>query len=165
MREVARVTGIYICPVAGAPMQMVDHVQVVEDLGIVGDRYAKQIGFWQTLKNPRPAIRHVSFISQEDIDAANEEFGTAFTAAETRRNILIKGYGRDLRELIDVEFRVGQVLFRGAEECTPCGRPSQLSGKKFFEKAFRVNGRGGLRAEVLSSGVVPVNYSVYRHTK
>ncbi len=151
---------IYIASHAGEPMQMVDHVQAVEDLGLVGDRYWKKVGFWQTLKNARPAIRHVSFISREDINAANAEAGTAFTPEETRRNFLIEGFGGDLRKLIGIEFRVGQVLFRGAEECTPCGRPSQLSGKKFFEKAFRANGRGGLRAQILNSGTIRIGDSL-----
>lgn len=81
---------------------------------------------------------------------ANNELGTSFSPAETRRNLLTEGV--DLNALVGECFMVGAVKMRGVELCDPCARPSNLAGKDGFETAYRK--RGGLRAEILTSGVI-----------
>jgi MOSC domain-containing protein YiiM len=55
-----------------------------------------------------------------------------------------------LNSLVGIEFAIGQVWVRGMELCTPCLRPSVLSGKPEFNSAF--DGIGGLRVRVLTDG-------------
>lgn len=149
----ARITEIYIAPEAGAPMQKVQDVHAIAGVGLQGDRYASSEGFWQTVPKTRDTVRHVTLISREAIQEANAEFGTHFDPIDTRRNLVVEGI-ENLMNLIDQEFQFGEVRMRGIEECTPCKRPSDLSAKSNFSKAFKPNGRGGLRAEILTSGVI-----------
>lgn len=152
MHEI-KVSGIYIASDAGEPMRPVPKAMAYATLGLEGDRYYDKLGFWQNVKNLRAVRRDVSLISEKSIEEANYEFGGDFNALMTRRNLLISG-DLELVDLIDQLFMVGDVLMKGEEECTPCNRPSVLSGIKQFEKAFKQNGRGGIRAQVLSDGEI-----------
>ena len=139
------VISIFVAPQAGEAMLKVIEVEAIAGKGLKGDRYASQVGFWQTLPNPRETVRDVSFINSFDIE------NSGFTETETRRNLVIQTEF-DLVHLIDKHFYVGKVLFKGIEECTPCKRPSELSGKENFAQAFK--NKGGLRAQVLKSGQI-----------
>ena len=70
-------------------------------------------------------------------------------AAMARRNVLTRGV--DLNELIEQEFTVQGVRFRGTGECRPCYWMDQAlrAGAEQFLK-----GRGGLRARILTDGIV-----------
>ena len=141
------VKSIYICASAGEPMKSISSVRAIQNKGLAGDRYCDGLGFWQTQKNSRESIRHVSFIKSSDIE------GSGFDESETRRNIIINT-DINLLSLIGKKFLVGNVLFEGVEDCTPCKRPSQLSGKPNFNIVFK--NTGGLRAKILSDGIVNV---------
>jgi len=69
-----------------------------------------------------------------------------------RRNVMTAGV--DLNELIGHEFQIQGVRFRGTEECHPCYWMDQAfaPGANEFLK-----GRGGLRAEILSDGILRTN--------
>ncbi len=153
IKETCTVKQIYISPAQGAEMCRVSQVNALVGLGLEGDRYAQGLGFWQTVKKPRNTIRHVSLISQEDIDAVYQECGIDYGGFVSRRNLILSGFC-DLPILIDKEFMVGEVVMRGVEECTPCKRPSEISGIGGFQQAFKTNGRGGLRAEILTAGII-----------
>ena len=145
------VKSIYICPRAGQNMTEVAEVMSLKNLGLSGDRYALNKGFWQTVPKPREAVRDVSFINEDDVTSSG------FTEAETRRNIVVKGK-IDLVSLIGKKFSVGEVLFEGIEECTPCKRPSDLAGKPDFAKIFK--NTGGLRARVLTDGIIQIGDAI-----
>jgi MOSC domain-containing protein YiiM len=51
------------------------------------------------------------------------------------------------------EFRIGQVQLRGLKLCEPCSHLQELTGKEMI-KALRH--RGGLRAEILTEGLIKV---------
>lgn len=144
-----KVLFIYTCPDKGQPMQAKIQVNAIAGIGLEGDRYALGIGAWS---KARVTVRHVSLIAVEAIAAANDELETPFSPWETRRNIVTEGI--DLNGLVGKCFTVGGVDMRGVELCDPCARPSKLAGKADFEEAFRE--RGGLRAEILSSGTISV---------
>lgn len=149
-----RVAAIYISAEAGAPMEPIEEATLIEGQGIEGDRYANGIGAYS--KSKREVIRHLSLIASEAIAAANEEHGSDFEEIDTRRNIITEGI--ELNNLVDIEFRIGEVALRGVELCTPCARPDKLSGKRGFNAAFQ--DRGGLRAEILSSGAIRIGDTV-----
>jgi MOSC domain-containing protein YiiM len=70
-------------------------------------------------------------------------------AAFARRNVIT--HGADLNSFIGEEFEVQGVCFFGTEECRPC---------YWMDRAFApgaqefLKGRGGLRAKILSNGVL-----------
>lgn len=66
-----------------------------------------------------------------------------------RRNVVTRGL--DLNALIGEEFEIQGVRFSGTEECRPCGWMDEAFGPG-AEKALR--GCGGLRARILTSGVL-----------
>ena len=153
MKE-GRVILIFVSPDKGFPMQSVDWAEAAVGTGLKGDRYAEGKGAYSHAK--RKTIRQVSLIEMEAIGRANAEKGTAFTPLDTRRNILTSGV--DLNALVGRKFKIGDVEMLGVELCEPCDRPSNLTGKKGFNEAFQE--RGGLRAEILTSGIIYSNSTI-----
>ena len=153
----ARLAGIYTAPQGGAPMESLGKVRILKGLGPEGDRYTEGKGFYQT-PDARVAPREISIFTQLGLDAANQEFGYHFTPEMTRRNLLINGLEPlELLELIGKDFRIGKINFKGTEECTPCLRPSQLAEtKENFLRAFKKDGRAGIRATVASTGILTI---------
>jgi len=70
----------------------------------------------------------------------------------TRRNVITVGV--DLNVLIDKEFEVQGVRFLGAAECSPCYW-MDLAIAPGAEKLLK--GRGGLRARILTGGLLSAN--------
>lgn len=132
-------------------MTPVGSIKVVKNRGLVGDRYYHGSGFWQNLAKPRITIRDVSIIRAKDI------VDSGFSEAETRRNIVVSTEA-SLLSLIGKTFLIGEVAFEGHEECTPCKRPSELSGKENFAKIFK--NTGGIRAKVLTDGEICIGDSL-----
>ncbi len=154
MSKEAIVEQIFISPDKGVPMVPLETVQAIAGVGLEGDRYALGIGAFS--KGKRQVIRHVSLVGLEAIEESNTLAEEPFLPSETRRNIVTSGI--DLNELVGESFYVGDVEMRGVELCDPCGRPSKLAGKPRFQDAFE--NRGGLRAEVLSSGLIAVHDTI-----
>lgn len=146
-QAVGEVQSIYISKAAGFPMQKSTEIRTVKNKGLMGDRYCEGVGFWQSVSKPRNTIRDVSFIHAADIKKSG------FLEEETRRNIVVTGEF-ELTMLVGKTFSVGEVQFYGSEECTPCKRPSDLSSKPGFAKAFETT--GGIRAQVLTDGIIKV---------
>ena len=153
MGENGAVKSIYIAPDAGEPMEFVRAIDLVAGIGIEDDRYGMGKGIFSKSK---PKIRHLSLITFEAIELANQDREIPFTEADTRRNVITTGI--DLNELVDVQFSIGTIALRGVELCHPCQRPGILIGRKDFKEAFQ-NG-GGLRAEVLTSGRIALGDTI-----
>ena len=62
--------------------------------------------------------------------------------------------------LLGHEFRIGAVRLRGSEPTLPCRIPSAVAGKTDYAEAY--HGRGGIRAEVLSNGIISIGDLVRR---
>ena len=157
MSKSIRIQAIYIAPEAGIPMQSIEMAELIAGQGIQGDRYALQIGAFSH-RLPQK-IRHISLIAQTGIDIANEWLQggeePVFAASETRRNIVLSNItATELNDFVGKTFFVGNVQCKGVELCTPCQRPAELLNNPDFINAFE--GRGGLRAEVLTSGNIKI---------
>jgi MOSC domain-containing protein YiiM len=146
---------ICVAPSDGAAMVPVDSVQVVAGSGIVGDRKfgAKQ----------RHPGQNITLVEAEEIERFNQVYGCEIPLTSTRRNLVTRGVR--LNGLVGVVFAVGPVRLRGIELCEPCSslaanfKDTKLSPKDFI-KAF--THRGGLRADVLDSGVLSALAEVRR---
>lgn len=145
----AKIISIFVCKDKGAPMYSLEYVEALTGLGLAGDRYALGKGAWS---NNNPIKRQVTFIAIEAIEKANEQLEVKFLPEETRRNIVTAGV--DVNSLVGKEFKIGSVVFKGTELCDPCKRPSSLVNKEYFKGVF--DNKGGLRAEVISGGMVTI---------
>lgn len=124
-------------------MVEVDSIEVVIGKGIRGDRFFDY----------KPDYKgQVTFFAYETYLALQEKFGVFDRDPSVfRRNILTEGI--DLNTLIGETFEVQGVSFEGIEEARPCYWMEQA----FCEGAEEaLKGFGGLRARVLSDGVICV---------
>jgi MOSC domain-containing protein YiiM len=123
------------------PMIEVRSFECLAGRGIRGDRY---FDFKDDYKG------QITFFSLEVFDelcGALEVQG--YSPSVVRRNVMTRDV--DLNELIDQDFEVQGVRFRGTQECRPCywmDRAIIAGAEKFLQ------GRGGLRARVLTDGTL-----------
>jgi hypothetical protein len=149
-----QIHSIYIANLAGEPMMQIEEAEIIAGEGILGDRYATELGAFSKTK---PKIRHISLIALSGIADANRELlgnqYPLFSEGDTRRNVVIKHFSADeLNKLVGEIFYLGGLAFKGTELCEPCQRPANLLARPDFIKAFE--GRGGIRAEALESGIL-----------
>lgn len=133
--------GHYGGPPGRHPLLEVERVECVAGKGLVGDRYFDE----------KPDYKgQVTFFALEvhrDICAQFQR--PDLPPSVYRRNIITEGI--DLNSLIGKPFELQGVRFYGAEECSPCSWMDEVVAKG-AERALR--GRGGLRAKILTSGVL-----------
>ena len=149
------VASLHIAPEASAKMETVTEVHAIPGRGIEGDRYFKGTGFY----SPRPSHggREVTLIEIESVEALDggvlsatgDMGGIKLAAADTRRNIATSGV--PLNHLVDKEFWVGSVLMRGTRLCEPCKHLDELTRSGVMGGLIH---RGGLRAQILTGGVI-----------
>ncbi len=144
------VVGIYIAPEAGAPMESRSEVEALANKGLDGDRYARAEGKFSGHKRPDQQ-RAVTLIEREALLAIFTEYGIELGEELTRRNIVVEGVA--LNHLVGREFMVGEVRMLGVGLAEPCAYLEEISGVKARQPLIH---RGGLRAEVLTSGRIVV---------
>lgn len=144
---------LFIAPTAGAPMQRVPEVRAVVGRGLEGDRYFYEAGSFSRWPGPH---REVTLIAEEDLAEMAAETGIVLAPIESRRNLLVRGV--PLGELLKQEFVVGPVRLRGMRICQPCKYLARLTEQPDLVPAL-VH-RGGLRARILTDGVMRVGDAV-----
>jgi MOSC domain-containing protein YiiM len=148
------VAEILIATSPAASMESRAHARAIPGVGLEGDRYALGMGtFSQTPQRPDFEL---TLIETEAVEAFARESGLLFTAAHTRRNILTRGIA--LNDLVGMEFSIGAVRIRGLRLCEPC---NYLAKTTFPEVLRGLVHRGGLRAQILSEGVISVGDEIH----
>ncbi|MDA1343350.1 MAG: sulfurase [Proteobacteria bacterium] len=147
------IIAIFVAPTRRAEQLAVEAVQLKMGKGLVGDRF-----FGRSQKIPG---RNITFIEVEEIYEFNQSYQQAIELNATRRNFITRGIR--LNELVGKTFRVGDVLCRGVELCEPCRvlarqLPQDSLTQTQIIKAF--TNKGGLRADVLSDGIVRLGDSL-----
>jgi MOSC domain-containing protein YiiM len=144
------VVSLHITTAEGQPMIALREAHTVPGRGIEGDRYYLGTGHFSEHHGPSYEI---TLIELETIDALKEEFPELanFTPGEARRNIVT--YSVPLNHLVHREFRVGEVLLRGIRLCEPCLHIAQLTHHNVLTGLIH---RGGLRAQILTDGMIRV---------
>ena len=155
MKFNAYIQAIYLAASAGKQMLSVSTAKAIAGSGLEGDRYALGTGAYSAIEPTK--VRHISIIALSAIDTANDWLTAGdeptFDGSETRRNIALAGItASELNALVGQRFQIGSIQLLGTELCTPCERPAQLLSRSSFMEAFE--GRGGIRAEVLTSGAL-----------
>ena len=114
-------------------------VNCVAGMGLFGDRY---FGHRDGYKG------QITFFSTEVLEALSRELPVGpMHPGVHRRNILVEGV--DLNVWIGREFEVQGVRFEGTEEARPCVWMNEAIGPG---AESWLNGRGGLRARILTDG-------------
>jgi 8-oxo-dGTP pyrophosphatase MutT (NUDIX family) len=146
----AYVEHIHIAPIAGQPVVSLQEVEATRGRGLAGDRYSEGMGFWRDAR----VSRDITLIEGEVIDAVSEILGP-LEPGTTRRNLTTRGVR--LEDLSERTFWIGDVLARGKQACSPCQHLVELTGKPLLRPLAR---RGGLRADLLSSGRIRVGDAI-----
>ena len=145
------VVSINIAPEAEAPMRSVSEARAVPGRGLEGDRYFDQEG---TFSKPEPD-RELTLIEAEAIEAMKHELNVDYGLSDSRRNVVTRGV--PLNHLVGREFWVGEVKARGLRLCEPCSHLQKLSHEEVLPGLVH---RGGLRAQILSEGMIRVGETV-----
>jgi len=140
------VVSIHTAPDAGKPMATLVEAEALAGAGLVGDRYFRGRGAYCTGANTG---RQITLIESEALDAASDETGMRIQPRDSRRNVVTRGVG--LNDLVGREFHIGEVRLRGIDLCEPCTHLAHLAGKPMLRSLVH---RGGIRADILSDGVI-----------
>ncbi len=141
------VVAIHRASMATEPMSSVKEARAVPGRGLEGDRYFNGVG---TFSKPKPD-REVTLIEIEALEALKRDYGIALEPADSRRNIITRGVL--LNHLVGREFKVGAVALRGLRLCEPCSHLEELANRRVRPGLIH---RGGLRAQILTGGVIRV---------
>lgn len=124
----------------------VREVECVAGMGLKGDRY---FGYKHDFKG------QVTFFESTIVDEVRGHFKLAkLPASVFRRNVIVEGLS--LASLMGKRFIIQGIEFEGAQECKPChwmDRAIAPGGEDFLKGKFR----GGLRAKIISSGILRVD--------
>ena len=131
---------INIAAVESELPRSVEAVEVTAE-GVVGDRYAQS--------------RDLTLIEAEALEGLRDEAGIELTAAESRRQVLVRGIR--LNDLVGERFTVGGVECVGQEWCEPCNHLQGLTQPGVMRGLVH---RAGLRADIVSGGRIAVGDSV-----
>ncbi len=141
----AYVEHIHIARDAGARMTALPEATALKGLGLAGDRYAARAGFWRDDR----VSRDLTLIQGETVDTLARDLGLRLSPGETRRNLTTRGI--ELNDLVGMGFWIGDVLARGTGLCEPCRHLVEMTAKMLLRPLVH---RGGLRADLLSDGVI-----------
>jgi MOSC domain-containing protein YiiM len=136
-----RVEAITLVLDASGATRVVDTVEAEAGRGLDGDYHSD-----------------LTLIAAEALDGLREDTGIELSGEQSRRNVLTRGI--DLNALVGRRFRVGEVEAVGVELAEPCTKLRRLSGEPGVLRGL-VH-RGGLRADVLSSGRIGIGDEVRR---
>ena len=125
------------------PLLEVERIECVAGSGIRGDRF---YDYRDEYKG------QITFFSIEVFERLLAHFELQNkSAGALRRNVIVSGV--NLNDLIGEEFSIQGVRLRGTTHCKPCYWMNQavVPGAEEF-----LQGNGGLRAQILSDGVIAV---------
>ena len=129
-------------------LRNLEQVKAVAGMGLEGDRYYSRTGSYS---DKHDESREATFIESEALEALASDYQVELQATESRRNISTRGVA--LNHLVGREFKVGEAVFRGIRLCEPCTHLEETSGKPARKGLIH---RGGLRAQIVKSGMIQV---------
>ncbi|AZI43045.1 MOSC domain-containing protein [Deinococcus psychrotolerans] len=154
-----------IRPARRERLHSLEEIEVIENLGVVGDHGKKsvprlraltgEVGEISTVSSPKPLAggpgkRQVTLIQAEHFLVIAALAGLPEVTPELlRRNIVVSGIA--LLALKDQRFQIGEVILEGTGECHPCSRMEENLGAGGYNA---VRGHGGITARVVRGGVI-----------
>ncbi|MEA2144048.1 MAG: hypothetical protein QOI64_2478 [Solirubrobacteraceae bacterium] len=150
-RRCGRVELLALTATAEAPMTVVAQATARAARGLVGDRYHDARG---TFSDPHANGNDLTLIEAEVLNALAVPTGP-IAPERARRNIVTRGI--DLNALVGALFTVGSVQCVGRRLCEPCAHLQRLTVPGTLRALVH---QGGLRADVLTDGVIRVGDDV-----
>ena len=148
MAKNGSVHSIHVTAVAAEPTVAVEEARAVAGKGLEGDRYFSATGSWSSTPG---SGRQVTLIELETIEALERDYKYRIEPGQARRNIVTRGVA--LNHLVGREFSAGEVVLRGLRLNEPCNHLASLTDEKVKQGLVH---RGGLRADIVSGGVIRV---------
>jgi MOSC domain-containing protein YiiM len=137
-----------VAEAAGSPKEL-ESVHAVPGKGLEGDRYFSHTG---TYSDTPGSGRDLTLVESEQLEHIAREFGIKLAPGETRRNLMTQGVS--LNDLVDKQFKVGDVTVRSTRLCEPCAYLAEKIGQEGALKAL-VH-RAGLRCDIITEGTIKV---------
>ena len=144
MKKINKVFKIGISKKKSEQINEINDIEVLSGKGIVGDRH---------FHNLNDHKGQITLIEKENIDYYNNKFKTKIPYIDFRRNIITEGI--ELNNLIEKKIEIGTVKILPYELCKPCLHLEQMIKERDIVKEFLR--RGGLRCEVLVSGIIKID--------
>jgi MOSC domain len=132
---------IWIAAAAGVPARSCQAARATAGQGLDGDRHVAGTG---TFPSGLPGSA-LTLISAE----VCESFSPPLRPDEHRRNLVTRGI--DLNGLVGRDFVIGGVRCRGMRLCEPCVVIQRRASRPLLRQLVH---RGGLRADILTDGVI-----------
>ena len=148
-----RIEAIHIVAAAGESPTAVDAVLAVAGQGLEADRYSTGEGIKPGKTGGK---RAATLIEAEAVEALARDYGVQIGPGESRRNITTRGIA--LNHFIGQTFQIGEAVMRGVELCEPCNYLERLTQPGVREGLVH---RGGLRAEILESGMIQIGDAIH----
>jgi MOSC domain-containing protein YiiM len=142
------VVSIHLIHAAGGKATSVAQAKALPGKGLEGDRYGAGVGSYSNKPGPS---RELTLIEAEALEGLKRDDGLDLAPGDSRRNVVTRGVA--LNHLVDREFFVGEVRAKGIRLCEPCARLAALTDPKAHPGLIH---RGGLRAQILTEGVIRV---------
>lgn len=146
-----RLLHIHTTPAVRKPMIAQQSAQLLQGVGVEGDRYALGTGKY----SPFPDIREVTLIEIETIAALKRDHDIDLAPEEHRRNLTTENV--PLNHLVGKRFWVGQVLLEGGRLNTPCRYLDLVTGKSVNDVLLH---RSGLNCSIIQGGKISVGDSI-----
>lgn len=132
-------------------MVSLEMAEALTGLGLEGDRYALQRGYWKVTE-----ACQLTLISEHDLQRAARRLGPAATPegignGSHRRNLVISGLRT--ASLQDRDFRIGSALFRYQRPRPPCGYLDKVA---FSGLAKALGRNSGICVQVIEGGQIRV---------
>ena len=144
---------IVIRPEASQDTAMLSQAHAVPGKGLEGDYYFRQTDQADSRSH---ASREVTLIEEETLQAVERDYGIPMRLGQSRRNLVTRDV--PLNHLVGQDFQVGQVTLRGIRLCEPCSHLAALTQKEFQQALVH---RGGLRAQILTEGMIQVGDVIF----
>ena len=160
MKKINKVFKIGMSKKKGEKINEINEIEVLSGKGILGDRYFHEnnnsnnsavLEFATPLENG-DLRKQLTLIESENIDYYNRKYNTNFSYVDFRRNIITKNI--ELNDLVGKTFSIGKIIVQGNDLCRPCKELQEKLGIGNYIKEFLR--RGGLRCEILSSGIISI---------
>ena len=137
---------LFLSHARGEAQQACRQIELQAGQGVVGDRHFARADW---------AGQQVTLVEAEEIERFCAHTGRNTDLSITRRNVVTRGIR--LNELVGRQFRLGNCLLIGIETCEPCRTLGQRLANEALSAPEVVKywvGRGGLRANVIASGLL-----------
>ena len=124
-------------------IQEVEKIELLSGKGAVEDRHFQE---------SNDARTQITLIESENIDYFNKKFNVQIPYVDFRRNIITQGI--ELNKFIGKKLMIGETKIEGKNLCRPCKHLQELLNHEEIIKEFIQ--KGGLRCEILVSGIIKV---------